>query len=85
MNNIVYSKKNFNIYQIDRNSFIVHNTHKKFEDGHSHINNYKTAKYIVNLACYRSIPSHHLSKYLIESLIRISEHNSYKDELKKML
>ena len=57
--------KHIKIYSNTKNSFIVHNTRKKFEEGHTHINNYNTAKYIAYLAVYKRTPkNNHLSSYL---------------------
>lgn len=70
--------KHINIYSDSNGHFIVHNTRKEFSEGHSHINNYKTAKYIAYLAAYKKIPKKgHLSKYLIESLERLSTDKKY--------
>ncbi len=78
MGRTIYTKKQFKIYRIAPNGFIVHNTSKVFKVGHTHINNYNTAKYIINLACNKSIPKKRLSNYLLESLIRISTDEKYK-------
>lgn len=73
----VYRVKNFDIYSNRQDGFIVYNRNKPFNTGHTHINNYHTAKYIANLACHKSIPHKKISKYLKESLIRISTDKSY--------
>ena len=83
--NIIYSKKNYNIYKISRQSFIIHNTKKKFEDGHTHIKNYKTAKYLIDLCIHRSIPDRHLSDYLLESIIRLSTNIDYIKQIKQKM
>lgn len=82
----IYRKKNFVIYSCctKNPAYIVHNKHKNFENGHTHINNYKTAKFIIDMAYNRSIPKKHISDYLIESIIRISEHKSYIESLERL-
>ena len=56
----------------------VYNTNKDFSIGHTHINNFSTAKYIAYLALYKRLPKkNHLSIYLIDSVIRISDDLSY--------
>lgn len=70
--------RHFNIYSNFNGGYIVHNTKKDFEIGHTHINNYKTAKYVAYLALYKRMPkNNHLSDYLITSVIRISDDKSY--------
>lgn len=76
----VYNHRHLKMYQSDKKGFIVHNSHKTFKDGHTHIDNYNTAKYIIKLAYYKTVPKH-LSGYLLVSLIRISTDKKYKDKL----
>ena len=82
MNNIVYSQRQFNIYKMGNNDFIIHNTKKEFSEGHTHITNFKTAKYLINLAIHKSFPERTLSNRLIDSIIRISTDNAYINNLK---
>lgn len=79
---IVYTNRHFNIYRV-RNGYIIHNTHKKFKIGHTHIKNYNTAKYLINLSIYKSIP-HNLGPRLIDSLIRINNDETYIRKLKEL-
>ena len=77
--------KFFNIYSNFKNGYIIHNTHKPFETGHTHINNYKTAKYIAYLALNKKLPKYnHLSNYLYESLIRISTDKKYINKIQEL-
>lgn len=85
MKNIIYSKRGYNIYKMKPGSYIVHNTKKNFEEGHTHINNYNAAKYVIDMSCNSIIPKKHLSKYLIVSIIRISADDNYITNLKKLL
>ncbi len=84
MNNIVYSKKNFNVYKMSNNQFIVHNINKDFKHGHTHVNNFNTAKYIVNMAYHKSFPEKRISKWLLESIIRVSENKAYINILREL-
>ncbi len=84
MSRQVYSNRNFKIYKTGNNSYIVHNKNKPFEVGHTHINNFKMAKYIVKLAVHQTLPKH-LSNYLLVSLLRISGNKKYKEEILKMM
>lgn len=82
MMNKIMNMRYFNIYSDNNNHYIVHNTRKKFSDGHTHIDNFKTAKYITYLALYKKLPkNHHLSIYLIDSIIRISTDIEYIDKM----
>lgn len=83
---VISTMKYYNIYSDGNNHFIVHNMRKNFSDGHTHIDNFKTAKYITYLALYKKLPkNHHLSVYLIQSLIRISTDKEYIDELNEFM
>lgn len=84
MGNIVYSRKSYRIYRMYPDGFIVHNMNKTFENGHTHINNYNTAKYILNMAIHKSIPDKSIGKYLIDSLIRLSTDKVYIRKLKEL-
>ena len=43
--NLIYSKNEFNIYKSNDDGYIVHNTKKKFADGHSHIRTFNDEIY----------------------------------------
>lgn len=80
----IYKKKYFNLYS-NQEGYIIHNTHKDFQKGHTHINNYNTAKFLINLALYKTIPDKNMSKYLYQSLIRISSDQAYIDKIRKRM
>lgn len=44
--NLIYSKNEFNIYKSNDDGYIVHNTKKKFADGHSNIRTFNQSRYI---------------------------------------
>lgn len=75
----VYKKAYFNIYS-NEVGYIIHNTRKEFHYGHTHIKEFSTAKYLVDLALHKSLPNRNL-KYFIESLIRITDDEEYKKKL----
>lgn len=81
--NQIYKKKHFIIFRV-KDGFIVHNTKKPFYRGHTHISNLNTAKYIINLSINKNMP-HHLSKYLIVSLIRLATDQRYIHRLNGLL
>ena len=80
--NKIYEKGQFIILDGD-SQYILMNKHKGFDIGHTHLKNYKTALWLIKLAEHRSIP-HHISLYLLESLIRVSEDEIYVRHLKEL-
>lgn len=80
----IYKKKYFNLYS-NQEGYIIHNTHKDFQKGHTHINNYNTAKFLINLALYKTVPDKNMSKYLYQSLIRISSDQAYINKIRKRM
>lgn len=81
--NRIYRNKQFNVYQYGR-EYIIHNTNGEFSEHHTHINNYKTAKFLINLALHKSVPKKPISEYLIDSLIRISTDKVYINKLERL-
>ena len=84
--NQIMKMKYIKIYSDGHNHYIVHNTKKDFPIGHTHIDNFNTAKYVATLALHHKIPQpNHMSNYLIRSLIRISTDNEYITKLNNLL
>ena len=82
---LIHRIKYYYIYSNMNNGYIVYNKHKKFKEGHTHINNFNTAKYIAHLSLYKLKPkNNHLSNYLFESLIRVSDDEKYIEMIKKL-
>ncbi len=79
MGNQVYARNEFIIIKMTR-GFIVINKRKAFAEGHTHIKTFKTAKYLVDLAIHNSMP-YNLSLYLLTSLTRISENETYQRKI----
>ena len=73
--NQIYTKENFVIVGMDK-EYIVINKNKKFKYGHTHIRNFKTAKYLVDMVTHRRMPNH-LPIYLLVSLRRLSDDEVY--------
>lgn len=73
--NTVYKKKNFKVYSAGK-EFIVHNSKLNFSGHHTHINNFDTCKYIINLCIHKTVPRH-LSDYLLVSIIKLSTDKEY--------
>ena len=81
--NQIYSKNEFIIVKMDT-GFIVINKKKPFKDGHTHIENYNTAKYLIDMVIHQRIP-YHLPIYLLISLQRLSDDEQYVDKIEKLL
>lgn len=81
--NVIYKKKNYKIYDAGRD-YIIHNSNMSFSDHHTHINNFKTCKYLIDMSIHKSIPKH-LSDYLIISLIKLASDKNYIDSLNQLL
>lgn len=82
--NTIYKRKGFNIYSNNKKGYIVHNTKKNFHDGHTHINSFNTATYIIDLCIHKSIPDRK-NKYIITSLTRLTNDKRYRFKLLQIL
>lgn len=78
--NRLYRRGSYEIYGNGNEAYIVYNKNLKFDEGHTHINNFNTAKYIIYLCKNKKIPKH-LSLYLYESIIRITDDKVYKNKI----
>ena len=83
MSRKIFQRKEYSIYRCDY-GYVIHNTNKKFENGHTHVNNFYKAKILVIMAIKREIDSK-LTKHDIESLMRITNDNRYRNQLRDLL
>lgn len=83
MGNQVYCRNEYIIIRIG-DEYVVYNKRKEFSNGHSHIKNFKTAKYLIDMAISKRIPNH-LSCYLLTSLIRISDDLKYQIKIQELI
>ena len=81
--NQVYSKNEFVIISMDTN-FIVINKKKPFKEGHTHIENFKTAKYLIDMVIHQRMP-YHLPIYLLISLQRLSDDAHYIERIEGLI
>jgi hypothetical protein len=79
----IYAKKNFIIIDMDE-GYIVVNKDKEFKQGHTHITNFKTAKYLIDMVTHSRIP-YHLPVYLLVSLQRLSTDERYKEKIEELI
>ena len=84
----IYTRKQYNIYKVS-DGFIIHNTHKPFNEFHTHVNNYNLCKIIIYAALKGDLPnkSQRLlkNKKVLESIIRITEEDSYVTKYKELI
>lgn len=80
--NKIYERGKFIILE-GTDHYVVINKHKEFRNGHTHITNYNTALWLIKLSEHKSLP-HHISPYLLESLIRINEDETYVRHLQEL-
>lgn len=76
----VYQRKPYIILECG-GYYIVFNTNKKFEEGHTHVGTFSYAKSIIDL-CIRMKYPNRPNKRLINSLIRVSNDDVYIDSLR---
>lgn len=83
---VVYRKKNYKIYAASNNDgYIVHNSAcQEFAGHHTHIKNFKTCVYIINLCIHKTVPNH-LSDYLLESILRLTNDRCYQRKIEEKL
>lgn len=83
----VYSQEQYYIQEVRSNTkkgYIIANKNKEFHDGHSHLNNFKAAKYVLNLAVKEKMP-HDLDTYRMISLYRILEDGPFREKVLKLI
>ena len=83
MDKLAYIKKNFIIIKV-KNGYIVHNTEKIFEDGHTHLKSFKASKTAIDLVLNGKIPRS-TNFYYLESLIRLSKDTKYINKIKELI
>lgn len=84
----VYENKQFIILGgtgNDKSAYILYNKHKDFKDGHTHLNNYNTAMWLMKLFSSRKLPHDLGSLYLLQSLKRISDDDNYTRKVQELI
>lgn len=78
----IYTKKQFDVYKSD-DGYVIHNREMK-DFAHSHLDNYKTCLYLIDLSLSKKLPQH-LPRYLIVSLLRINSDEKYVRKIQELL
>ena len=79
----IYERDGYIILRVKR-GYIVYNTRKRFENGHTHIQSFEMAKTIIDNNIRKKRPKTN-SIYLIESHIRVTNDSKYKKMLQELL
>ena len=83
----VYENRGYIILKVKskgRTGYIIHNTSKPFEEGHSHLKSFEMAKVIINNVIYKKKPKTS-NIYLLESHIRLSNNDKYVSYIKHLI
>lgn len=79
----IFQRKEYSIYKV-KQGYIVHNTNKEFRTGHTHVRSFNKAKSIVDLCIRKKLPNTP-RRWEIESLIRVTNNNTYRNKLRDLL
>lgn len=80
--NQIYQKSDYKIYKVD-DGYIVHN-YVMPDFAHTHIKSYNCCLMLINLSIHKQMP-HHLSRYLLVSLLRINTDEDYCRKIRDLL
>lgn len=81
----VYAKNEYVIlYSEHNNNYTVYNTKKEWENGHTHINSFKQAQYLIDCCIKYKVPDK-TNKYFLVSLTRITNDKKYRDRVQRKI
>lgn len=83
MYNKIYERKEFIIFQV-KEGYIVYNTKKEFEGGHTHLKHFEAAKTAIDLVINKKIPKS-TDGYYLASLIRLSDDDNYINKINNLI
>lgn len=79
----IYERKEFIILRVKK-GYVVYNTKKEFENGHTHLQSFEMSKTIIDNSIRKKRPKTN-NIYLIESHIRITNDSKYKKVLEELI
>ena len=79
----VYERKEYVILKV-KNGYIVYNTNKLFEEGHTHLKSFNMAKTLIDNCIKKKRPKTN-NLYLITSHIRVSNDPKYSSILQELI
>jgi hypothetical protein len=83
MFNKIYEKKEFIIFHI-KGGYIAYNRKKDFQEGHTHLRNFNSAKTAIDLVSKQKVPKS-TDKYYLTSLMRLSNDEKYIKKIKELI
>ena len=83
MGRVQYSRMGYIVFR-SRSGWIAYNTNKRFEEGHTHLQSYHSAKNAINFCIECRVPIKASEFYLV-SLQRLTKHKPYYDALQKRI
>jgi len=79
----VYERKEYIILKVKK-GYIVYNTKKVFENGHTHLQSFEMSKTVIDNSIRKKRPKTN-NIYLIESHIRVTSDSKYKQTLEELI
>ena len=81
MFNKIYEKKEFIVFQVKK-GYVVYNTRKSFEEGHTHLKHFEAAKTAIDLAINKKIPRSKDGYYIdkLSELLYVREQKGKKEK-----
>lgn len=79
----IYQKKEYIILRVKK-GYIVYNTKKEFENGHTHLQSFEMSKTVIDNSINKKRPKTN-NLYLLESHIRVTNDGKYKRLLEEIL
>ncbi|WP_042275194.1 hypothetical protein [Faecalimicrobium dakarense] len=83
MYNKIYERKEFMIFQV-KEGYVVYNTKKSFQEGHTHLKHFEAAKTAIDLVINKKVPKS-TDGYYLSSLIRISDDDKYISKINELI
>lgn len=67
-----------------RVNYIVINTNKRYDKGHTHLNNYKDVMFVIDSVNRKRVPRN-MNNYLLVSLIRVTDDEEYANKVQELI
>lgn len=79
----IYERREYIILRVKK-GYVVYNTKKRFESGHTHLQSFEMSKTLIDNCIRKKRPKTN-SLYLLESHIRVTNDSKYKQVLEEIL
>lgn len=84
---LVFIKNGFTVLKKRRqgkDNYIIINTRKRFDKGHTHLNNYSQVLYVIDCVNKKKIPKN-FNTYLLVSLLRLTDDEEYAEKVQSLI